>query len=170
MFLCDSDSCDKRYCKNCYLDNFFYFWVFPPNYTKGSFMFLMQQSHVHCRVFWNLLYNANDLALPEKNLEGKDFASPSQIFKLLVWAPKIVKSYIMVAQWVIASLQSDSKQPTLKYYTYTFQIFSDNQWQKLWEKTLIRQFRVFTPFSIWTMLINNEKNLRQAMLWVRNIV
>ena len=42
-----------------------------------------------------------------------------------------------------------------------------NQGQKLWEKL---QFRVSTPFSLWTMLRNNEQNLRQAMLWVRNIV
>ena len=32
----------------------------------------------------------------KKNLENKDFASPTQIFKLLVWAPKIVKTYIIV--------------------------------------------------------------------------
>ena len=45
-----------------------------------------------------------------------------------------------------------------------------NQWQKLWEKLLLGQFRVSPPFPLLTMLRNNEQNLRQAMLWVCNIV
>ena len=45
-----------------------------------------------------------------------------------------------------------------------------NQLQKLWGKLLFEQFRVSTPFPILTMLRNNEQNLRQAMLWVCNIV
>ena len=44
-----------------------------------------------------------------------------------------------------------------------------DQLQKLWEKLLFGQFRVSTPFSPLTMLRNNEQNLRQAMLWIRNI-
>ena len=35
---------------------------------------------------------------------------------------------------------------------------------------LFEQVRVSTPFPFLTMLRNNEQNLRQAMLWVRNIV
>ena len=50
-----------------------------------------------------------------------------------------------------------------------FQIFSDNQWQKLWEKLVFGQFRVSASFPFLTMLRNNEQNLRQAVLWVRNI-
>ena len=45
-----------------------------------------------------------------------------------------------------------------------------NQWQKLWEKVLFGQFCVSLPFPLLTMLRNNEQNLRQAMLSVRNIV
>ena len=44
------------------------------------------------------------------------------------------------------------------------------QWQKLWEKLLFGQFHVSTHFPLLTMLRNNKLNLRQAMLWVRNIV
>ena len=70
-------------------------WESPPNYTNWGFMFGMQQSHVQWRVLWNLLCNANNLVLTEKNLKNKDFTSPTQIFKL-VWAPKIVKVYIIM--------------------------------------------------------------------------
>ena len=37
-------------------------------------------------------------------------------------------------------------------------------------KLLFGQFCVSTPFPLLTMLRNNEQNLRQVMLWVRNIV
>ena len=47
-------------------------------------------------VLWNLLCNAHNLVLPEKNLKNKDFDSLNQIFKLLVWAPKVAKAYIIV--------------------------------------------------------------------------
>ena len=33
----------------------------------------------------------------EENLENKDFASLTLMFKLLAWAPKIVKTYIIVS-------------------------------------------------------------------------
>ena len=49
------------------------------------------------------------------------------------------------------------------YFTYI-------QWQKLWEKLLFEQFRVSTHFPLLTMLRNNKQKLRQAMLWVRDIV
>ena len=45
-----------------------------------------------------------------------------------------------------------------------------NLWQKLWEKLLFGQFRVPNPFPLLTRLRNNEQNLCQAMLWVRDIV
>ena len=38
------------------------------------------------------------------------------------------------------------------------------------KKMLLEQFCVSTPFPPLTMLRNNEQDLRQAMLWVRNIV
>ena len=47
-------------------------------------------------VLWNLLCNAHNLFFSEKNLKNKDFASLNQIFKLLVWAPKVAKAYIIV--------------------------------------------------------------------------
>ena len=37
-----------------------------------------------------------NLVLPGKNLKNKDFASLTQIFKLLVWNGNIVKTYIIV--------------------------------------------------------------------------
>ena len=48
--------------------------------------------------------------------------------------------------------------------------FCCSQRQKLWEKLLLGQFRVSASFPLLTMLRNNEQNMRQAMLWVRNIV
>ena len=32
----------------------------------------------------------------KKNLENKDFVSLTQAFKLFVWVPKIIKTYIIV--------------------------------------------------------------------------
>ena len=37
-----------------------------------------------------------NLVLPRKNLKNKDFASVTQIYKLLVWNGNIVKTYIIV--------------------------------------------------------------------------
>ena len=51
-----------------------------------------------------------------------------------------------------------------------FQVFCDNQGQKLWEKLQFRQLSVSTPFLLLTMLKSHEQKLRQAMLWVCNIV
>ena len=51
-----------------------------------------------------------------------------------------------------------------------FQVFCDNQGQKLWETLQFRQLSVSTPFLLLTMLKSHEQKLRQAMLWVRNIV
>ena len=72
----------------------FCFWVSPPHYTNWAFMFLMQQSHAQWHVLWNLVCKAHNFVLLEKNLENKDFASPTLIFKLLVSGEKIVKTYI----------------------------------------------------------------------------
>ena len=74
----------------------FGFWVSPPNYKNLEFMLLMQQSHVQWRVQWNNLNNAHNLILPENILKSKYFFSLTQIFKLPGWAPKIVKTYIIV--------------------------------------------------------------------------
>ena len=74
----------------------FCFWESPPNYTNWEFMFLMQKYHVQWRVQWNLLSNSHNLVLPEKIVKSKDFISLTQIFKLPVWAPNIVKTYIRV--------------------------------------------------------------------------
>ena len=41
---------------------------------------------------------------PEKNLKNKDIVSPTQIFELLVWDPKVVKTCIIVKQSVISCL------------------------------------------------------------------
>ena len=49
-------------------------------------------------------------------------------------------------------------------------IYNYNQWQKLWEKLLLGQFCVPLPFFLLTMLRNNQQSLRQAMLWVRNVI
>ena len=53
----------------------------------------------------------------KKITKNKGFASLTQMFMLLAWAPKIVESYIIVRQWVNTCFQDDSKRPTVKYYT-----------------------------------------------------
>ena len=62
------------------------------------------------------------------------------------------------------------KMSNSKILHLNFADFSDNQWQKLWEKLLFGQFCVSLPFPLLTMLRNNEQNLCQAMLSIRNIV
>ena len=49
-------------------------------------MFLMQQSYVQMLIIW----------FHQKKTEDKDFASLTQIFKLLVYTPNIFETYIMV--------------------------------------------------------------------------
>ena len=56
-------------------------------------MLLMWQCHMQWRVLWSLICNAHNLVLPEKNPQNEDFASLIQIFKLLLWAPMIAKTY-----------------------------------------------------------------------------
>ena len=62
------------------------------------------------------------------------------------------------------------KRSNCKILRLIFHIFSDNLWQKSWEKLLFEYFWVSTPFSLLAMLRNNEQKLHQAMSWVRNIV
>ena len=74
----------------------FRFWVSLPNYTNLGFMFLTQQSHVQLCVLWNLHCKANNFVLLEKKKENKDIASSTQTYRVLVWAQKSVKTYIIV--------------------------------------------------------------------------
>ena len=57
------------------------------------------------------------------------------------------------------------KIPHLKFLLF-FQTVSD----KNYEENCYLGNLVFLPLSLLTVLSNNEQNLRQAMLWVRNIV
>ena len=52
-------------------------------------------------------------------------------------------------------LQFESKWAIRKCHNSNFADFSENQWQKLWEKLLFGQFCVSVPFPFWTMLRNN---------------
>ena len=63
------------------------------------------------------------MVLPDKNLKNKDFVSLTQILKLLVWVPKIVKNYIIVTHSVIAWLQFDLKRAFEKYHISSFSVF-----------------------------------------------
>ena len=101
MFLCYSNSTGKSYWKNCYLSNF----LFPSG---------------------NLPFNAHNVVLPEKYLKNEDFGSHAQIFKLLVWVPKIVQTYISDEMANCKRTVNENVQlqnTTLKI----FQIFSENQ-------------------------------------------
>ena len=75
----------------------FSFTISPPNYINCECMLLMQQSHVQWCIQWNLLFSAHNLVLLKKNLKNKDFSSLTQMFKLLVWVPKIIRTCIIVA-------------------------------------------------------------------------
>ena len=62
------------------------------------------------------------------------------------------------------------KKAAVKYYSYVFQMISEGQWQKLWQKLLFEEFCVSTPFPVFTMLRKNGQNLRQVKLRFDNTV
>ena len=123
------------------------------------------------------------MILPEKNPKNKEFASLTQIFKLLVQAPQVVKTYPIVMQKVIACLQRDSKQSTVKHHNWNFLDFFRQSVTKIVGKTTIWTifcFSSFPPLTLlrnngkknassfvmgFTTLKNNEQNLLQALLW-----
>ena len=73
--------------------------------------------------------------------------------------------------WVITCLQSDSKRPTNCKIPHNFSdFFRQSLSDKNYGKNCYLDNSCFYPFPILTMLRNNEKNLFQAMSWVRNIV
>ena len=61
-------------------------------------MFLMQQPRTMMRLMKSSWYYSAYLfvILFEKYLKSKDFISLTQVFKLLVWVPKIIKTYVVV--------------------------------------------------------------------------
>ena len=61
-------------------------------------MFLMQQPRTMMRLMKSSWYYSAYLfvILSEKYLKSKDFISLTQVFKLLVWVPKIIKTYVVV--------------------------------------------------------------------------
>ena len=61
---------------------------------------------------------------------------------------------------------SNCKIPHLKFVKF-FQTINDKNYEKNY---YLGKFVFLPPFPLLTMLRNNEQNLRQAMLWVRNIV
>ena len=125
--LCYSDSSYNNYWKNFCLDNFLFSGI---SSLLGKLGIYASDPGISCTiscVLWNLLCNSHNLVLPENNLKSKDFASLHQILKLLVWTPKVAKAYIIVMSWLISCRQGVSKRPTVKYYIYVLQIFSDNQ-------------------------------------------
>ena len=60
------------------------------------------------------------------------------------------------------------KTSNFKILHRIFQIFSDNQFFQ--KNYFFLQFCACTPFHLLTILKNNEEKMRQAMLWVCNIV
>ena len=128
-------------------------------------MFLMQQSYVQWRIYWNLLCNTRNLVSSSKIWKIKILFNLTRYLKLPVWVWKIIKTYIIVTWWVNTWLQFDLKWATLKYLTYNFADFWENQCQNLWEKLLFGQFFVSLPFPLLTML------RKTCYRWsVRNIV
>ena len=97
------------------------------------------------------------MILPEKNPKNKEFASLTQIFKLLVQAPQVVKTYPIVMQKVIACLQRDSKQSTVKHHNWNFLDFFRQSVTKIVWKTTIWTIFCFSSFPPLTMLRNNGK-------------
>ena len=91
MFLCYSDSSDKHYWENFYLDNSLFLGISSSIHKLGIYV---ADPAISCKiscVLQNLLWNAHNLVLSEKHLKNKDFVSLNQIFKLLVSAPKVAK-------------------------------------------------------------------------------
>ena len=86
-------------------------------------MFPMHKFHVKLCVLWT---NADNLVLSEKNLKTR-ICLITLIFRKLVWDPKIVKTYVIVMQWIMSCLQFSLKQATVKHHTENFSDFSDIQ-------------------------------------------
>ena len=168
MFLCYSDSSHKSYWKNCCLEDFlilgvsFYLHklgIYVPDAGTSCRMMYLVESSFHVRNFF----------LPEKNPKTKDFALLTQIFKLLFWGPKIVKIFIVVTQWVIAYLQSDSKRPTVNFLRQ-----SDIYKKQKKDEVLCMLFRItqiwfnesdyVTLYSIVTIMTENGAKARYKTL------
>ena len=143
----------------------------------SGFLLLITKIENLCSWCSNLMYNDTFSwiffvmlviwGLPEKNIKNKDFGSLTEIFMLLFWVLKIFKTYIIVTRWIIACLQFDVKQATVKHHTKFFR----QSVTKIMRKTAILTILCFCPLHfILTMSRNNEQNLRQAMLGVGNIV
>ena len=79
MFLRCSDTCDNNYWKNCYLGNFSFLDISSQLYKLEIDV---PDTAISCTIMrlGDLLCNANNLVLPEKNLKNKDFPSPNQLF------------------------------------------------------------------------------------------
>ena len=87
----------------------FYFSVSPPNYKNWA-MYVINAT-ISCTMVHLVQYSlkCSNLVLLEKNLKNKDFTYLTQVFKLLVWVPKLIKTFKIVAQWVNTCLQFDLK-------------------------------------------------------------
>ena len=122
MFSCYSDSSNKKVSEELLFGQFF---------CAGLLLLTTQIGHI-CSWCNNLMHNDASFGIffvrliillcLKKKLEKKDFVSPTHMLNRLVWAPKIVKTYIIVT-WVIAWLQSYSKQPNSKLLYLNFSDF-----------------------------------------------
>ena len=105
------------------------------------------------------------LILPEKWLIHKNFTLLTQISRLLVWAPKLVKTYTISDEmgYCMSSKQfktTNSNIPRLKLFRL-FQTISDKNYEK---NCYLDNFFVSAPFPPLTMLRVNEQILRQAVI------
>ena len=148
MFFGYWNSSNKTYWKKCYLDHFLFL----------VFVYVID-AKISCKM----------TRIMETSDKSKDFFSINLIFKLLVWVPKIAKTYIisdvmgkcMSLIWLKTSNCKTSHWKMFKF----FQTISDRNYGK---SCYLDNF-VFLPSSpILTMLRNNEQNLREAMFF--NIV
>ena len=107
-----------------------YFWVSPPELgiyvpnaaTSCSMTHLLESSLQHS--WFGFIWKIS---------EKKDFASLTQVIKLLVWVPKIIKTYAELMQWVNVVLQFGLTWTTVKSalkVLLIFQTISDENYGK----------------------------------------
>ena len=137
-------------------------------------MFLMQESHVEWRVLSNLLCNANNFVLlkkkNKKNLENKDFASITEIFRLLFLGSKncsdLYHSEIMNNSLLSVWFKTTNcKIPHLHFWDFLRQLVTKNM-----RKTGIWAISCFYFLCPLNNVGKQRAKLASSTLWIRNIV
>lgn len=118
---------------------------------------MMQQFSVEKYVYANLVPNPPFLILA-KNMINKNFDSLTQILKLLIWTPEVLKTFTIMNSRLISWFQSHSKQPTVKTHAWNFWDFCKYLVTKIIRKTAISTSFCFSLLPTLTMIKEISKS------------